>query len=800
MTTSSPNKPNTKVCCHHCGDDCPNDSHQLDGKSFCCAGCLTVYQLIKTNDLGAFYANGAVGQKGSTVSESDLDFLDDPAVLSAFLKFSDDKYGRVDLKIPSIHCSSCVYLLERLPKLNSGVKRSEVNFPKKTLSILFDQHQIPLKELVALLIRIGFDPELDLAKLDEKKENPRTDRNLLYKLGVAGFCFGNIMLFSFPEYLSGLGLDHSYAKFFNWINLVLAIPVLFYSASDYLMSAFKGLRIGRVNMDVPVSLGILAIFIRSTIDIVGGAGPGFMDSLSGFVFFLLIGKWYQAKTYSALSFERDYKSFFPIAVRKFSEFGQPTSTLIKDLKKDDEIQIRNGELIPADAILISDSAKIDYSFVTGEADPISLFKGGQVFAGGRQRGSMIKLKVLKPVSSSYLTSLWSQGQNDHENKVDQLSDLSDRVAGYFSLAVVSIAVITAVYWGINDPSKWLNAVSSVLIIACPCALALSIPFTYGTLMRFFGRNGLYVRSIRSIGTLAGVDLAVFDKTGTITIKNDQSEFEGDLSENELVAVVNLARQSTHPLSRNLAEAHPDLPELKVVDYQEEAGVGLSGMVGHLSIKLGKPEFVGATEDENSNSGFSVGIEGLPKGRFQFGNHYRPGLRNVISKLNESMPVSVISGDNDSEERELRSIFGKQADLRFKMDPHEKRTWIGDRQKEGKHVMMIGDGLNDSGALKEAEFGVSVADDVHQFTPASDAILQADSFEKLPAFHLLSKDGRTIVKAAFALSLIYNIVGVSVAVQGILTPIFAAIFMPLSSVTIVLFTSLASSMASRSRLS
>lgn len=798
MITPSQQNLTSEVTCYHCGDICPDDSHLQDGNSFCCAGCLTVYQLIKTNDLNAFYANGAVGQKAGSASETDLEFLDEEPVKKVFLNFSDGKNARVSFRIPSIHCSSCVYLLERLPKLNGGVKKAEVNFPKKSVSILFNQQELPLKALAALLIKIGFAPELDLAKLDKPETKASTDKTLLYKLGVAGFCFGNIMLFSFPEYLSKLGMDHGYAKFFNWFNLILALPVLFYSGWDYLSSAFKGLRIGRVNMDVPVSLGILAIFIRSSIEIVSGAGPGFMDSLSGFVFFLLIGKWYQAKTYAALSFERDYKSFFPIAVRKLENSGRSASTLIKDLRADDVIQIRNGELIPADAILVSESASIDYSFVTGEADPVALQKGGEVFAGGRQRGSMIKLKVVKPVSSSYLTSLWSQNTDQADKKQDQLTELSDKIARYFSLAVVSIAILTGIYWGITDSSKWLNAVSSVLIIACPCALALSIPFTYGTLMRYFGKSGLFVRSIRSIGSLASIEQVVFDKTGTITIKDDRVEFDGELSDQQMAAVVNVARQSTHPLSRRLADAYSEVSDHPVSNFAEDAGLGLKALVGQHQIKLGKAEYVG-TEDSSSATGFFVSIDGEVKGRFNFGNQYRKGLETVISKLQEQMPVSLISGDNNAEEGTLKELLGAESEIRFNMDPHQKRNWIKAKQEAGKNIMMVGDGLNDSGALKEASFGISVADDVHQFTPASDAILQAGSFEKLPAFHSLSKDGRFIVKLAFGISLLYNIIGVAVAVQGILTPIFAAIFMPLSSVTIVLFTTIASSLFSRHRL-
>ncbi|MGB1318923.1 MAG: heavy metal translocating P-type ATPase, partial [Flavobacteriales bacterium] len=400
------------------------------------------------------------------------------------LDFSDGKLGRISFELPAIHCSACVYLLERLERLNPGVKQSEVNFPKKTANILFDQSVISLKELVLLLHSIGYAPNLNLAKSGEKEQKPTTDKALLYRIGVAGFCFGNIMLLSFPEYLiGGQALDSKWSVLFNYLNLALAIPVVLFAGRDYLLSAYKGLKVRHVNMDVPVSIGILAIFGRSAYDILAGVGPGFLDSLAGFVFFLLIGKWYQAKTYSGLSFERDYKSFFPIAVNRIGADGQVNAIMIKHLLKGDEIQIHNDELIPCDCELISEKASIDYSFVTGEAAPSSKAIGDKIYAGGKNRGSVIRLQVLKPVSSSYLTSLWNNSDGNKTDEQPPLLNFSNRIASWFSAAVLSIAFITAVYWLTFDPTNWLNTTTAVLIIACPCALALSIPFTYGSILR-----------------------------------------------------------------------------------------------------------------------------------------------------------------------------------------------------------------------------------------------------------------------------------------------------------------------------
>ena len=299
--------------CYHCNDECTDEIIEHDGHDFCCNGCSTVYQLLQDVGLDEAYANGPLGIRPEESSNAELAYLDNPEVKQNLLDFSDGKKARISFELPAIHCSACVYLLERLERLNKGVKQCEVNFPKKRANILFDETEITLRQLVALLRSIGYAPNLNLQNATEKGDKPTTDKALLYRIGVAGFCFGNIMLLSFPEYLIGEKvLEEKWSELFNYLNLLLALPVVLFAGRDYLVSAYKGLKVRHVNMDVPVSIGILAIFGRSAYDILAGVGPGFLDSLAGFVFFLLIGKWYQAKTYSGLSFERDYKSFFQL--------------------------------------------------------------------------------------------------------------------------------------------------------------------------------------------------------------------------------------------------------------------------------------------------------------------------------------------------------------------------------------------------------------------------------------------------------------------------------------------------------
>jgi Cu+-exporting ATPase len=801
--------------CFHCNDECSEEIIQHDGHSFCCNGCGTVYQLLQDVGLDEAYANGPLGIRPEESSSAELAYLDNEEVKQNLLDFSDGKMARISFELPAIHCSACVYLLERLEKLNKGVKQCEVNFPKKRANILFNQTEISLRELVALLRSIGYAPNLNLQNTTDKTDRPSTDKALLYRIGVAGFAFGNIMLLSFPEYLIGeKALEEKWSQLFNYLNLLLALPVVLFAGRDYLVSAYRGLKVRHVNMDVPVSIGILAIFGRSAYDIIAGVGPGFLDSLAGFVFFLLIGKWYQAKTYSGLSFERDYRSFFPIAVNRIGADGQVDAIMIKHLLTGDEIQIHNDELIPCDCELLSDKASIDYSFVTGEAAPASKASGNRIYAGGKNRGSAIRLRVLKPVSSSYLTSLWNNSDSDKNASVPPLLNFSNKIASWFSATVLSIAAITAIYWLIVDPSNWLNTTTAVLIIACPCALALSIPFTYGSMLRHFGRHGFFVRSIEAIAKLGQIDNVVFDKTGTITIRQKGSVIfsGGELSHDHLEALVNVARQSLHPLSKTFAAAYPKAARQQVIGFTENAGVGIYGMVNGVLVELKNPnnlfekerkQFDAWQTDHIGMGKTAVLIDGKLHARVEFTTSYRKGLSQTIDKLRESTNVWLLSGDNDSEAVALSNelIAGFEDNhMFFNMDPHQKRQWVETKQSENAaKVLMVGDGLNDAGALREAHFGISIAEDNSQFTPASDGILTADSFQKLPELIRLARQSRTVVLGAFALSMVYNVIGMSIAVQGLLSPVLAAILMPLSSVSIVLFTTVTTALLARLKL-
>lgn len=783
--------------CFHCGDDCGNHPIIFQEKIFCCNGCKTVFEIFNENDLTCYYdlqnSPGAIPKE----IEGKYDFLSQENIVEKLTEFRSDEVEIATLYIPHIHCSSCIWVLENLKKLNPNISDSQVNFGKKTVRVTYKPQATNLKSVVILLSSIGYEPYISLD--DFKTGKQKINRTLIYKLGVAGFAFGNIMFLSFPEYfeINEFWLEQ-YKHMFRWLMFALSIPVVFYAAQDYFISAYKGLKAKLLNIDVPIALGVSVLFIRSTVEIAFDIGSGFFDSLSGLVFFLLLGKFFQQKTYDFLSFERDYKSYFPIAITKIEKDGSENAIQVYDIEKGDRLLIRNEELIPVDGILINGKGKIDYSFVTGESQPVTKQSGDKLFAGGKQTAGVIELEALKSVEQSYLTQLWS---NDvfNKNKEDGFTNITNNISKHFTIAILTIAVIATIYWLFTDASKAMNVFTAVLIIACPCAIALSAPFTFGNLLRIFGKLKFYVKNASVIEQLAHINTIIFDKTGTITSnKQSNAEYEGiSLSDSESLVLKNSLRGSNHPLSRTLYNILDEHNIITLDRFEEHIGKGIEAKHDNINLKVGSASFVGnAEQTSNLSTTVHVSSNDVYKGKFTFYNSYRKGVAKLFNQFKKHFDLVILSGDNEGERENLKKLLPGKTKLIFNQRPDDKLEFIKFHQSEGAKVLMIGDGLNDAGALAQSNVGIAISEDVNVFSPACDAILDATKFKQLYRYVMASKSAIKIIKWSFVLSFIYNVIGLYFAVTGQLAPVVAAILMPLSSISIVVFTTICTNFIGR----
>ncbi len=782
--------------CFHCGLQCDTDRIDFDDKAFCCNGCKTVYEILNLNELSCYYdlekAPGSIPKE----IKGKFNYLDNTDIASKLIEFDDLETSVVNFYIPNIHCSSCIWVLENLNKLNSGIKVTLVDFPKKEIRITFRKSEISLKEVAELITSIGYEPHISLDDSSAKEAN--VDRKLIYQVAIAGFAFGNIMMLSFPEYFQ---MDeywlNRFKPFFRGLMFLLALPALLYSGKDYLISAYKGLKHGILNIDVPISLGILVLFFRSTYEIVTNTGQGYFDSMTGLIFFLLLGKIFQAKTYSFLSFERDYKSYFPIAITKIEIDREEKNISVNDIEQGDRLLIRNEEIIPVDGILINGIAMIDYSFVTGESILVLKRSGDKLFAGGKQTNGAIEMEAIHSVKQSYLTQLWS---NDvfKKNEAKNIKTLTDSISKQFTIIILSIALIAGIYWYFADRSIAFQVVSAVLIIACPCALALSAPFALGNMIRIFGKKGFYLKNTNVIEAMSKIDSLVFDKTGTITAnhRSEISYYGDELKDSELGKIKSLLRSSNHPLRRMLYDYLEIKEEDSVEEFTEVLGKGIKGVVKGVNILLGSSDFTGDKNKNSTDTVIYVKIEDSIKGRFVFKNFYREGLKNVFTSLKSKFKLTILSGDNEGERSNLQAILPKESEMFFNQKPEDKLLYIESKQCEGKKIMMLGDGLNDAGALAQSNVGIAISENINVFSPACDGILDAKNFNLIPDFIKISHKTIKVVQMSFVISFLYNIVGLLFAVTGNLSPIVAAILMPISSISVVIFATISTNILAK----
>ncbi len=791
--------------CYHCGEVCQESTVHFQEKPFCCTGCQTAFQILDESGLCSYYdleSNPGINLR-NTRSRTRFDYLEDEEVISRIADFRNQQQLSVSLYIPNIHCTSCVWLLENLQKLDSGVLQSTVNFLKRELNILIDLEFTSLRKVVEQLTTIGYEPEIRLDKLDTNTSKSHHNRSLWLKLGVAGFAFGNIMLFSFPDYLDSgnSGLGGQFHIFFGALNILLALPVLVYSSQDYLKSAFAALSQRGVNLDVPISIGIVALFGRSVYEIVTGTGTGYMDSFTGLIFFLLIGKLVQQKTFNRLSFNRDYKSYLPIAVNVTTTSGSERSVSLDKLVPGMEIRLRNQELVPCDSTLLSKKAYVDYSFITGESDPVEVSKGELIYAGAKLVGTSAAFRTEEEVENSYLTKLWNHEAFTNNDKELKLTSFADRISPYFTVAVLGISAVSGMYWlQAAGMEMALSVFTAVLIIACPCALALSTPFTLGSALNVLSLNGLFVKNHLLLENLSKASAVVFDKTGTLTNKNEAKVlFKGlALSSEQESLIYATCTQSVHPISRKIADfIQVDSKSNRLPDsYYEVSGKGIFASFGGRMVCIGSRIFLAEQtkcplseipESDFNGSVAHVSIDGKYLGYFGIKAGLRSGVSELLQTLKSSFLTYLISGDNEMQKEELEGYFANQRFLFFNKSPEEKLEFIKQLQAKNQKVVMIGDGLNDAGALKQSDFGIALSDDISSFSPACDAILEGESLRNLKNFIEFSQGSMNIIIMSFVLSLLYNTVGLGFAITGHLSPLVAAILMPLSSISVMVFT-------------
>ncbi len=751
--------------------------------TFCCSGCASVFDLLQTHALTQFYtcAPGAgVSQKALASRARDrFAALDDPAVAQRFIDTHDGTFAHATFSVPSMHCASCLWLLEQLWRFDEGIGRSEADLLRRTVRVTFRPERTTLRAVAERLASLGYEPVIDAERAAGRM--PVRRRELYLKLGLAGFAFGNMMLFSIPRYANGAPLDPAFQRLFDSLNVLLATPVLLYSASDFFRSAWQSLRARAITLDVPVALGLAVLFTRSVVDIATGVGEGYLDSFAGLVFFLLIGRLFQQVTFDRIAFDRTVRSFLPLSVRVAGPDGL-TPRRLEDVEPGQVLLVRPGEVVPADATLIdARGGRIDYAFVTGEAEAVTIAAGALVSAGGRVAGHAVHVRVVRPVSQSRLADLWQHPAFD-QHPPHWLSTIAARFGHWFTVGAIALAALGFAAWW-PDAHMAANVATAVLIIACPCALTLAAPITLGTALGRLGMAGCYLREGAVALDMSRIDTIAFDKTGTLTAARGDAGVEcHGLSDEDWARVRRLAAESVHPVSRALAGRAP--LRGRVSDVRVVTGEGITGVVDSRAVAIGTPAFV-ASEAQVAVEGVDGRTYAAVDGRVgsvRLATPVRPGVLDAVASLAAGHAVWLLSGDGPADQHTWQPAFGER--LRFRLSPDDKLTAVRERQRDGGRVLMVGDGLNDAGALAAADVGMAVSDDTACLVPACDAVIRGDQVACLPEFLRYARRARQVIVLCFAVSVLYNVLGIGFALSGHLTPLVTAILMPVSSLTVV----------------
>jgi Cu+-exporting ATPase len=774
--------------CRHCGDPVFVDPVESESGLFCCAGCQAVFELLRHEGLDHYYrcaeTPGRSQRDAASRAPDRFSSLDDPDVAAAFLEFDDGRIARARLPVPALHCASCVWLLERLWKLHPGVVAAEVDLLHQSLRVTFRPGETTLRAVAERLAMLGYEPTITIEHAVAAV--PAARRRLYRQLGVAGFAFGNIMIFSIPRYAHGGPLEPGFQRLFDVLNLAFALPVLLFSAAHWFAGAWRAVRARHVTLDFPVALGLAVLFGRSVFDIATGGGEGYLDSFAGLVFFLLLGRLFQQKTFEQMAFDRTYRSFFPLSVR-VERGGACDVVPIAQLVPGDHIVVRPQELVPADAVLLDGAGTVDYAFATGEQTPVEVRAGDTVRAGGRVTARTLRLRVARAVSHSRLAGLWANPVLG-VGKPSAYAAVTDRFGFWFTAFAVALAAAGAWWWW-PDAGMSARVATAVLIIACPCALTLAAPVTLGTALGRLGQHGVYARTSDVVFALGQVDTIAFDKTGTLTSATTPVVVEhGGLSEADWRLARALASESVHPVSRALCDAGPG--HGTVTALAEQPGHGVSGLVDGHHVRIGSGDFVrvaaglqpgdaGASEPDGAVTHVAVGDR---VGWVRVRVAERAGIEDAVRTLGRTHRLCLISGDNDREAGRWAPVFG--AAMAFRQSPEAKLEVVRALARQGRRVLMLGDGLNDAGALAAAHVGVAVSDATACVVPACDAVIAGSRVRDLGAVLWYARLAHHVILLAFAFSVVYNVVALSLAVGGALTPLLSAILMPVSSLTVV----------------
>lgn len=770
------NPPEPKACVH-CGQ--PVQAEQR----FCCPGCAGAFALIHELGLDAYYARRDEVPGIAVRSEEDT-----VLVLSDRIDDEPDGTHCLRLRVDGLTCGACVWLIETALARQAGVKSVRVNLTTRRLTLRWEGTRELAENFVRTVTRLGYRL-VPFETVDRDDPQVGHERDLLRAMAVAGFSAMNIMLLSVSVWSGHSGsMGEATRTLMHWLSALIALPTVLYAGRPFFRSALAALRAGRSNMDVPISIGVILTSAISLWETVNHGQHAYFDGAVMLLFFLLVGRYLDSRARGrARSAAEHLLALGRTPVTVLQEDGTATVMAPAAVASGATVLVATGERIGVDGTIVAGSSDIDTSIVTGETDPRPIQAGDRVFAGMLNLSAPVRLMVTASGESTLLAEIVRMMEAAEQGRARFVA-IADRVARMYTPVVHTLAMATFLVWTVGIGLDWQPALLiavAVLIITCPCALALAVPAVQVVASDRLMRGGILLKSATALERLAKVDTIVFDKTGTLTLGRPELLPDPGRRPADLELAAKLARASRHPLSRALARA----AGIGAVadDVREVPGLGLELDADGGVVRLGSRRFVGLREEPTAvGNGPEIWLSesGRAPIRFAFADQTRADTATAIARLRTAgYAIELLSGDRTATVAALAAEVGI-AEWRAGVDPAGKCARLEELRTAGRHVLMVGDGLNDAAALAAADVSASPASAVDIAQTASDTVFQGDRL--MPVVELLETARRAdrLVRENLGFTLAYNFLAVPVAMLGFATPLVAALAMSSSSLIVI----------------
>lgn len=798
----------SSTVCYHCGLAVPAAAPvtvELGGqlRQFCCHGCRSVCETIFAAGLQSFYQKTPTGESLAPPPEipAELEAYDLDEVQQEYVTINGSQ-RTMHLLLEGIHCAACVWLIEQALQKQAGVLAADVNLTAKRLRLRWDNQQIKLSQLIHLLAEIGysavpFDPETAEGALAKRH------RDLIYRMAFAGFCMMNIMWVSIALYAGAA--EDEFRNWFHWVGMALATPTLLYSGFPFLRNAVIGLRHWHLTMDLPIAIGATATYLYSVYITVTGSTQGevFFDTVVNFIFVILIGRYLQAiSSRNALSATRRLLALQPKLATLITPEGQRVVP-IRMVKSGDLLLVKPGEKVPVDGEVISGDSAVDESMLSGESRLVVKKAGDQVVAGSVNGEGAFQVRAEAVLRNTALARIL-QLMDDAQASKAPIQSLADRIVPWFVLITLCLATATFIYWSQQDFEIALLAAASVLVVTCPCAFGMATPMSIAVASGAGAQRGILIKQGAALEALSSVDHVVFDKTGTLTTGDLQLSLisiADGISENDLLQTAAATEQgSEHAVAKAIlrrAEA-AELIVPSASKFKAMPGRGVSAEISGQIIQIGTLDWLQQTglvvSDVWQQQAFAAEKDGISCvlvvrdgniiGLLGFTDELRDDAQQTISDLlAQGIKVTVLSGDRQAVVAAVTAKLGNVGRL-AEVLPEDKQQCIRDLQKQGARVAMVGDGINDSPALIQADVGIALAAGTDVSIESADIVLSQNRLAQVAEARKLAARTLRTIRQNIVLSISYNIIMVPLAMMALVSPLLAAVTMPISSLLVI----------------